>query len=72
MQNTGTIAQIIGPVVDVRFEGDVPDLLTALEIKREDETLVLEVSQQLGGNMVRTVAMGATDGLQRGLEVTAT
>ncbi len=72
MQNTGTIAQIIGAVVDVRFKEEVPDLMTALEVKREDGTLVLEVAQQLGGGMVRTVAMGSTDGLKRGIEVAAT
>lgn len=68
----GTIAQIIGAVVDVRFEGDVPEIQTALEVKRGDDTLVLEVAQQLGNNVVRTVAMSSTDGLKRGLEVVNT
>ncbi len=68
----GTISQIIGAVVDVRFEGDVPDVQTALEVKRDEGTLVLEVAQQLGNGVVRTIAMSSTDGLQRGLEVTNT
>ncbi len=68
----GTISQIIGAVVDVRFEEDVPDLQTALEVKKDDSVLVLEVAQQLGNGVVRTVAMSSTDGLQRGLEVTNT
>ncbi|MCR4312221.1 MAG: F0F1 ATP synthase subunit beta, partial [Candidatus Uhrbacteria bacterium] len=64
-----TIAQIIGAVVDVRFEGDVPPVLTALSVMKGDTPVVLEVAQHLGGGMVRTVAMGATDGLTRGMEV---
>lgn len=72
MAQTGTIAQIIGPVVDVRFEENVPALLTALEVKHGDSTLTLEVSQQVGNNVVRTIAMGSTDGLQRGMEVKST
>lgn len=67
--NTGKISSIIGAVVDVRFESDVPDIRTALEVKNGKDTLVLEVAQQLGNGVVRTVAMSATDGLQRGLEV---
>ncbi|NQV89746.1 MAG: F0F1 ATP synthase subunit beta [Parcubacteria group bacterium] len=65
----GTISQVIGPVVDVHFEGDLPQILTALEVKREDEVLTLEVAQHTGRGVVRTIAMSATDGLQRGLEV---
>ncbi len=69
----GTIAQIIGPVVDVRFEGEIPEILSALTIERKGEpTLTLEVAQHIGDGMVRAVAMSSTDGLQRGLEVTAT
>ena len=70
-----SIAQIIGAVVDVRLEeGDtgIPPLLSAFTVKRGNETIVLEVAQHLGGNMVRTVAMGATDGLQRGMDVVVT
>ena len=69
----GKIAQVIGPVVDVIFEGDeaaVPPIYTALKIDREDGTqLVLEVEQHIGENTVRCVAMESTDGLRRGLRV---
>ncbi|EKD47210.1 MAG: hypothetical protein ACD_66C00170G0002 [uncultured bacterium] len=69
-KENGKVAQIIGAVVDVRFEdSQVPDVRTALEVKNGDDTLVLEVAQQLGNSVVRTVAMGTTDGLQRGLKV---
>ncbi|MFH1766853.1 MAG: F0F1 ATP synthase subunit beta [Patescibacteria group bacterium] len=68
----GKISQVIGAVVDVRFETGVPDILTALEVKNGDKTLVLEVAQQLGNNVARTVAMGSTDGLQRDTEVIST
>ncbi len=69
---TGTIKKIIGPVVDVEFEGGVPDIYTALEVKNGDKTLVLETEQHVGGNTVRAVAMDSTDGLARGMEVTST
>lgn len=65
----GTIAQVIGAVVDVQFEGELPPILTALETKNGDNTLVLEVAQHLGENTVRTIAMDATEGLTRGSEV---
>ena len=68
----GHIAQIIGAVVDVRFEGEVPAILNSLTLKNGETDLVLEVAQHLGGGMVRAIAMGATDGLQRGIEVTDT
>jgi len=71
MQN-GTITQIIGPVVDVRFDGELPEILHALEVKHGDRTLVLEVQQHLGGQTVRTIAMDSTDGLERGKEVVNT
>jgi len=71
--NIGTITQIIGVVVDVEFkEGNLPAIYNALQVKNGDNTLVLEVQQQLPGNIVRTVAMGSTDGLQRGAEATDT
>ena len=67
MANQGKITQIIGPVVDVRFEGKLPKILDALTIKREDGTVVvLEVQQHLGENTVRTIGMDATDGMKRG------
>ncbi len=66
----GKISQIIGAVVDVRFEGELPALLNALVIKREGkEDLVLEVAGHLGLNEIRTIAMSSTDGLSRGDEV---
>ncbi len=68
--NTGTVTQVIGPVVDVAFPKDIPAIFQALEIKMPNgETLVLEVQQHLGSGSVRTVAMGTTDGLARGVEV---
>ncbi|WP_209348106.1 F0F1 ATP synthase subunit beta [Pontixanthobacter sp. CEM42] len=68
----GTIAQIIGAVVDVAFPGELPAILSALETKNGDQTLVLEVAQHLGENTVRTIAMDATEGLTRGQEVIST
>jgi F-type H+-transporting ATPase subunit beta len=70
----GTIAQIIGPVVDVRFAtGELPAILTALHIERpKGQPLVLEVRAHLGGELVRSVAMDSTDGLARGTPVQAT
>ena len=68
----GSIAQIIGAVIDVRFEGEVPAILNALTVKHGDTELVLEVAQHLGNGMVRTIAMGATDGLTRGIAVNDT
>ncbi len=66
----GNIVQIMGPVVDVEFEKDLPSLQTALKIKREGQKdLILEVAQHLGGSRVRTLAMDSTDGLQRKTEV---
>jgi F-type H+-transporting ATPase subunit beta len=67
---TGKIVQIIGAVVDVEFPQDaVPQVYDALNVKREGERLVLEVQQQLGGGVVRAIAMGSSDGLRRGIEV---
>ena len=69
----GKITQIIGPVVDVTFEGEVPALKNALHIKRENgEVLTLEVAQHLGFSDVRAVSMSSTDGLARGMEVVDT
>ncbi|MDU2719126.1 MAG: F0F1 ATP synthase subunit beta [Klebsiella michiganensis] len=67
---TGKIVQVIGAVVDVEFPQDaVPRVYEALEVQNGSENLVLEVQQQLGGGIVRTIAMGSSDGLRRGLEV---
>jgi len=72
-RNLGEILQVIGPVVDVSFEksgGELPEIYDALEIKRDDGTvLILEVEQHIGEDTVRTIAMDATDGLHRGMPV---
>ena len=70
----GKITQVIGPVVDVKFDpGHLPPIYNALTVDREDgSTLVLEVSQHLGENTVRTIAMQSTDGLRRGMSVVDT
>ncbi|MDD5071498.1 MAG: F0F1 ATP synthase subunit beta [Patescibacteria group bacterium] len=69
----GTIKQIIGAVVDIHFEDNLPEIYTALEVKLPSEKkLVLEVEQHIGFNVVRAVAMGSTDGLKRGDEVVNT
>ncbi|MBD3281306.1 F0F1 ATP synthase subunit beta [Candidatus Uhrbacteria bacterium] len=65
----GKITQVIGPVVDVRFQGEPPAIFNALTIEREGGKLVLEVEQHLGEGEVRTIAMSGTDGLERGMEV---
>ncbi|MDO5716740.1 MAG: F0F1 ATP synthase subunit beta [Tissierellia bacterium] len=70
MENYGTINQIIGPVIDVKFEeGNLPNLLNALKIQHGEETIVAEVAQHIGDDVVRCVAMSSTDGLQRGMKV---
>ncbi len=72
-QNTGTISQIIGVVIDVHFPNVIPEVLNALEVKNnKGEVIVLEVQQHLGSHIVRTVAMGSTDGMARGTEVVDT
>ena len=73
MPTTGKIKQIIGAVLDVQFHGKLPEILNALEIKRENgEPLVLEVQQHLGEDSVRCIAMDGTEGLVRGMEVVDT
>jgi F-type H+-transporting ATPase subunit beta len=68
--NKGKISQVIGPVVDVKFEDKVPAIFNALEVNVTDKNkLTLEVQQQLPGGIVRTIAMSSTDGLKRGMEV---
>ncbi len=66
---TGRISQVIGAVVDVTFEGQLPNILSALETSNNGQRLVLEVAQHLGENTVRTIAMDATEGLTRGQAV---
>src|SRR5690606_24535134 len=68
----GKITQILGAVVDVQFEGDLPAILNALHVQNHGNTLVLEVAQHLGENTVRTIAMDTTDGLVRGQEAVDT
>ncbi|MEY8468057.1 F0F1 ATP synthase subunit beta [Faecalibaculum rodentium] len=72
--NIGKVSQVMGPVVDVRFEQNhLPDLLTAIEIKRPGEPdLTVEVAQGIGADTVRCIAMGSTDGLVRGMEAVDT
>ena len=68
----GKITQVIGAVVDVQFEDNLPEILNALETQNQGKTLVLEVAQHLGENTVRTIAMDGSEGLVRGQEVTNT
>jgi len=70
--NIGRISQVIGAVVDVAFDGELPEILSALETDNNGTRLVLEVAQHLGENTVRTVAMDSTEGLVRGQEVVDT
>lgn len=67
--NKGKVIQVLGPVVDVKFDTELPELNTALVVMNDDEKLVLEVSLHLGDGVVRTIAMDGTEGLHRGLEV---
>ena len=71
--NYGTVTQVIGPVIDVSFEGgkeNIPPIYTALKVERDNgEELILEVEQHIGENIVRCVAMESTDGVRRGVKV---
>ncbi|MFA6392963.1 MAG: F0F1 ATP synthase subunit beta [Candidatus Paceibacterota bacterium] len=69
---TGKIKRIIGPVVDVEFEGEVPEIYNALTVMNGNVKVTLETEQHIGGGVVRSVAMDTTDGLARGMEVTDT
>ena len=71
-KKVGNITQIIGPVVDVQFKDNLPNILDALTVEKDGEKIVLEVAQHLGENTVRSIAMSATDGLVRGQQVTDT
>ena len=65
----GTVIQVMGPVLDIRFADEqLPQLLSAIEIPNGDKTIVAEVAQHIGDNVVRCIAMSSTDGLQRGVE----
>ena len=74
MANIGKIVQVIGPVLDVKFDGEksLPNLLNALVIKQGDKEIVAEVAQHVGGDTVRCISMSSTDGLVRGMEVVDT
>ena len=68
----GKISQVIGAVVDVQFDGELPAILNALEVSNNGQRLVLEVAQHLGESAVRTIAMDSTEGLVRGAEAVDT
>ena len=73
MSNIGTIAQVIGPVLDIRFpDGQLPNLLNAIEIQHRGQKLTVEVAQHIGDNIARCIAMASTDGLERGMEAVDT
>jgi len=68
-KNVGTVIQVMGPVLDIRFSAEnLPELLTAIEIPNGENTVVAEVAQHIGDNVVRCISMHATDGLRRGIE----
>jgi F-type H+/Na+-transporting ATPase subunit beta len=69
---SGHVSQVIGPVVDVKFDGELPEILSALEVGVGKDRIILEVQAQLPGGVVRTIAMSSTDGLKRGVEVVNT
>ncbi len=72
-KRVGTVSQIMGPVLDIRFpEGQLPDLLNAIEIPNGEASVVAEVAQHIGDNVVRCIAMSSTDGLCRGMEAVDT
>ena len=75
-QNVGKVSQIIGPVVDVSFDSsstELPNIYDSLEVSKNDgSTLVLEVQSHVGEDIVRTISMDSTDGLQRGQDVVST
>ena len=73
MNHKGTVIQIMGPVLDIRFPDDrLPQLLSAIEVKNGESKIVAEVAQHIGDNVVRCIAMSSTDGLQRGVEAVDT
>ncbi|MBO6157831.1 MAG: F0F1 ATP synthase subunit beta, partial [Firmicutes bacterium] len=71
--NVGTVDQVIGPVLDIKFEdGQLPQLLNAVEVRSGDRRIVAEVAQHIGDDVVRCIAMSSTDGLVRGTEAVDT
>ena len=72
-KNIGTVTQVMGPVLDIKFkEGQLPDLMNAIEIDNQGKRLVVEVAQDIGDDVVRCIAMGSTDGLTRGTDAVDT
>ena len=72
-KNIGTVVQVIGPVLDIRFaDGQLPNLLSAIEIENEGRKVTAEVAQHIGDNVVRCIAMSSTDGLRRGIDAVDT
>ena len=72
-QNIGKVVQVIGPVLDIRFEdGHLPELLSAIEIMNGNTKVVAEVAQHIGDNVARCISMNATDGMVRGLDAVDT
>jgi len=73
VKNTGTVVQVIGPVLDIRFaDGSMPDLLNAIEVEHNGNKVVAEVAQHIGDDVVRCIAMSSTDGLERGISAVDT
>ena len=73
MSNIGTIVQVVGPVLDIRFpDGQLPNLLNAIEITHGGRKLTVEVAQHIGDNVARCIAMASTDGLERGIDAVDT
>ena len=71
--NTGKVIEILGPVLDIRFkDGELPNLLNAVEVRGDNKNLICEVMQHIGDNVARCIAMGSTDGLRRGLDAVNT
>ena len=69
----GTVVQVIGPVLDIRFgDGELPQLLNAVEVENGEKKLVVEVAQHVGDDVVRCIAMSSTDGLTRGAKAVDT
>ncbi len=72
-KNVGTVIQVVGPVVDIRFpENELPQLLSAIEVVQDDRAVIAEVAQHIGDNVVRCIAMSSTDGLCRGIQAVDT
>jgi len=73
LSNIGTIVQVVGPVLDIRFpDGQLPNLLNAIEIENNGKKLTVEVAQHIGDNVARCIAMASTDGLRRGMDAVDT